>query len=67
MTFDYFQIKRIRIKANLSQATLATNLNTHQCVISMLESGKIINPSFGLIMKVCNALGVRAEDLIIKK
>ena len=65
MIFDYFKIKKIRLAKNISQEELAFRLSTSQTVISHLEAGKYINPSFNLMMKVCNELGVKAEDFII--
>lgn len=56
-------LKRLRIKAGLTQDELARKAGVTYAYISMLESGTKKNPSLMLVKKLAKALGVSIADL----
>ena len=66
MEFDFFLIKRVRTEKKLSQSELAFQLDLTPSNISMLEGNKKCRPSFSLVMRICDSLGIKAEQLIVK-
>jgi transcriptional regulator with XRE-family HTH domain len=57
-------LKRLRIKAGLTQDGLARKAGVTYAYISMLESGAKKNPSLVLVKKLAKALGVSVADLL---
>ncbi len=65
MKFCRIKLKTIRDGKKLTQLDLADKINTTQAIISMIESGKIENPSIGLITKVCMAMQIDIHEILI--
>ncbi len=65
MKFSYVRLRKIRIVKNITQLDLADSIDTSQKIISLLESGKIENPSIGLIAKVCSAMQININEVMI--
>lgn len=63
--FDTSKLFRIRMEKNLTLENIADAIGTTRNIIWMLESGKIGNPSFGLIVKIANALEVNVDYFIM--
>lgn len=57
-------LKRIRIKNNLTMIKLSKKCEISQSYISDLENGKIKNPSVVKIEKIAEVLGVTTNELI---
>lgn len=58
------RIKEARLKAGLSQTTLAEKAGTGQVYLSLLESGKRPDPSISTLIKIASGLGIRVEKLV---
>lgn len=58
-----FSLAKLRLQAGLSQAQLASMMNTQQPAIARLEKGET-DPTLSTIHKLSEALGVSAEDVI---
>ena len=56
-------MKRIRIKKNMSQGDIARALEVDRGYISNIENGKK-NPTLATIQKLADALGVSADELL---
>ena len=56
-------IRRHRIAMNLSQETLAAAASCHPTYVSLLEQGKR-NPSLDTMLRIAEALGVKAWELV---
>lgn len=50
-----------RLRSKLTQKELALKLGTKQSAISRFESGKNMNPTFGLLYNLANELGLEVE------
>ncbi|MFI5342158.1 MAG: helix-turn-helix domain-containing protein [Candidatus Methylomirabilales bacterium] len=57
-------LKKLRIKAGLTQEELAKKGGVTYAYISMLESGAKKNPSLALVKKLAKALGVTVGELL---
>lgn len=51
-------LKKARIAAGLTQATLARRIQKHQSFICKLERGVIVDPPIGEVVKIGRVLGV---------
>ena len=60
-----WNIRRIRVKQDLSQEQLATDSNVDTSYISRLERG-LENPTIRTLDRISNALGVSTIDLLAK-
>jgi transcriptional regulator with XRE-family HTH domain len=61
------QIKKARLKQNLSRYQLAFEVGTSEKHIRQIENGEI-NTGIYKIYQIANALGVKPEDLVrVKK
>ena len=58
------KIKKLRLKAELTQEGLARKANIPYTTLTKVESGVIKNPSVKVIAKIADALGVSIEDLL---
>ena len=58
------RIKKLRLKAELTQEGLARKANIPYTTLTKVESGVIKNPSVKVIAKIADALGVSIEDLL---
>ena len=47
----------------MTQAELATASGVHQTTISQLELGKIVNPSWDIVVRLSRALGVVPDEV----
>ena len=56
-------MKRIRVKKNMSQGDIARALEVDRGYISNIENGKK-TPTLATIQKLANALGVSADELL---
>ncbi len=65
MKFSYIKLRKVRNEKNLTQLFIAEEIGSSQTIISFLESGKIENPSIGLIAKVCTAMQININDVMI--
>lgn len=65
MKFSCVKLRKIRIVKNITQLDLADSIGSSQTIISFLESGKIENPSIGLIAKVCTVMQIDINDVMI--
>lgn len=50
-------LRRLRLKAGLTQVSLATTVGCHKCHISNIECGKY-DPTWSFVMALCDALVV---------
>lgn len=55
-------VKQLREKQKLTQEAVAHAAGVHPTWVSRLESGAL-NPSWGMISRVAEALGVKVSDL----
>jgi transcriptional regulator with XRE-family HTH domain len=55
-------VKRLREKRKLTQEAVAHAAGVHPTWVSRLEGGTL-NPSWGMISRVADALGVEVSDL----
>ena len=58
------KIKKLRLKAELTQEGLARKANISYTTLTKVESGVIKNPSVKVIAKIADALGVSMENLV---
>lgn len=56
-------IRDVRVSVNLSQEKLAIASDLHHCYIGVIERGKK-NLTLSSIVRIANALGVKASDLL---
>ncbi len=56
-------IKRIRLKKDISQGDIARELDVSRGYISTIENGKT-NPTLSTIAKIAKALGVTNDELL---
>lgn len=59
------QIKKMRVKQNLSQRMLARKIGIPQPSLARFESGKILNPKLSFLKKVI--LGLELELKIVEQ
>ena len=55
-------LKRIRLKKDMSQTDLAEKIRADKGYVSLLENGKK-NPTLATLEKITKALGVSMDDL----
>jgi transcriptional regulator with XRE-family HTH domain len=55
-------VKQLREAKGLTQEAVAHAASVHPTWVSRLEGGKL-NPSWGMIVRVADALGVKVSDL----
>jgi transcriptional regulator with XRE-family HTH domain len=65
---DYYVVKRLqwaRVRARLTQRQVADRVGVHDCVISLLESGKrsIYHMQFASVVRLARVLGMTLEEL----
>jgi len=58
------KIKKLRLKAELTQERLARKANIPYTTLTKVESGVIKNPSVKVIVKIADVLGVTMENLV---
>lgn len=46
-----------------SQARLERESRVNRSLISQIETGKVINPGFGTVVRLCRALGIKIQRL----
>jgi len=56
-------LRKLRLKKNLSQGDLATALEVDRAYISNIENGRM-NPTLSTLEKIAGALGVATSELI---
>ena len=56
------RMKQARAELSLSQADLAKAVGVSRQTVNMVESGEY-NPTLGLCLKICRALGRTLDDL----
>lgn len=56
-------IRRHRIKAGVTQQTLAFYILTDKCMISNIETGRCTNINIHMLTKLAEAFGVTVDDL----
>jgi len=56
-------LKKLRLKKNMSQVDLATALNVDRAYISNIENGRM-NPTLSTLEKIAGALGVSTSELV---
>lgn len=59
-------IKMLRIKADLSQAELAAQINMSRIQIARIESGRVNNIKLTTAMKIAKFFNIKVEDLYYK-
>jgi len=57
-------LKTVRENQNLTQKELAKMSGVSYSTITKLETGVITNPSFFLIVKICQALEITTDNLL---
>ena len=57
-------IKRLRVKAKLTQEELAKKADIKYTSLTKIESGVIENPSVQAMAKIAKALGASIEELL---
>ena len=50
-------VRKIRVRANMTQKQLANNANVALNTVKNLESGKLKNPTLNTLIKISEALG----------
>lgn len=59
-----WEIIEVKLEENgMTQADLAQKMNVHTSVISELKLGRIKKPSFNLVCKIADALGIKVDEL----
>ena len=58
------KIKKMRLKAELTQEGLARKASIPYTTLTKVESGVIKNPSVRVIAKIADALGVSMENIV---
>ncbi len=56
-------LRKLRLKKNMSQGNLAIILNVNRAYISKIENGRM-NPTLSTLEKIAKALGVPADELL---
>ena len=56
-------LRKLRLKKNLSQGDLATALSVDRAYISNIENGRM-NPTLSTLEKIANALGISSSELL---
>ena len=51
-------VRKIRVRAGLTQKQLANNANVALNTVKNLESGKLKNPTLNTMVKIADALGI---------
>lgn len=58
----WIKIEKLMKQAGFNQERLAKKMKVHSGTISNLKNGKIKKPSFELMEKIANALGVSLDE-----
>lgn len=56
-------LRKWRLKKNMSQVNLATALGVDRAYISNIENGRM-NPTLSTLEKIANALGISSSELL---
>jgi DNA-binding XRE family transcriptional regulator len=56
-------LRQAREDAGMSQSELARAVEVPQATISAIETGKTIRPGYGLVVRICRAIGREPEDV----
>ena len=56
-------LRKLRLKKNMSQGDLATALSVDRAYISNIENGRM-NPTLSTLEKIANALGISSSELL---
>lgn len=56
-------LRKLRLKKNMSQGDLATALNVDRAYISNIENGRM-NPTLSTLEKISGALGISTSELL---
>ena len=56
-------LRKLRLKKNLSQGNLARSLNVDRAYISNIENGRM-NPTLSTLEKIAGALGISSSELL---
>ena len=56
-------LRKLRLKKNMSQVDLATALNVDRAYISNIENGRM-NPTLSNLEKIAVALGISSSELL---
>lgn len=56
-------LKKLRLKKNMSQVDLANVLNVDRAYISNIENGRM-NPTLSTLEKIAGALGISSSELL---
>ena len=56
-------LRKLRLKKNMSQVALATALNVDRAYISNIENGRM-NPTLSTLEKISKALGISSSELL---
>jgi predicted transcriptional regulator len=56
-------LRKWRLKKNMSQGNLATALSVDRAYISNIENGRM-NPTLSTLEKIANALGISSSELL---
>ena len=56
-------LRKLRLKKNMSQVDLATALSVDRAYISNIENGRM-NPTLSTLEKISGALGVSSSELL---
>ena len=59
------ELRRARRAADLTQEQLATRAKVDRTYISDIENDKV-SPTVDMLERLCNALGVRASDILAR-
>ena len=51
-------VRKIRVRANMTQKQLANTANVALNTVKNLESGKLKNPTLNTMVKIADALGI---------
>jgi len=56
-------LRKLRLKKNMSQGDLATALSVDRAYISNIENGRM-NPTLSTLEKIAGALGISSSELL---
>ena len=56
-------LRKLRLKKNMSQVDLATALSVDRAYISNIENGRM-NPTLSTLEKISKALGISSSELL---
>ena len=56
-------LRKLRLKKDMSQGDLATVLNVDRAYISNIENGRM-NPTLSTLEKIANSLGISSSELL---